>query len=230
MADNAKRGIKDIYSGTDPYNALNFIIQNAVDSVAVAIPVKVVAVNAGGSGSATGYVDVLPLVTYVSGAGEAIQPVTLYHLPYSRIQGGIAAIVIDPVVGDIGLAVFAHSDTSTVTQGTSEPQQPGSKRHHSQSDGFYIGGFLNQAPSCFLELKQDNTAILTAPATVTVNSPDITLNGNTTVNGDFAVVGGNSTMTGSLTTQGDVVSGGISVQSHIHGGVQGGSSTTSGPQ
>lgn len=230
MADNAKRGIKDIYSGTDPYNALNFIIQNAVDSVAVAIPVKVVAVNAGGSGSATGYVDVLPLVTYVSGAGEAIQPVTLYHLPYSRIQGGIAAIVIDPVVGDIGLAVFAHSDTSTVTQGTSEPQQPGSKRHHSQSDGFYIGGFLNQAPSCFLELKQDNTAILTAPATVTVNSPDITLNGNTTVNGDFAVVGGNSTMTGSLTTQGDVVSGGISVQSHVHGGVQGGSSTTSGPQ
>lgn len=230
MADNAKRGIKDIYSGTDPYNALNFIIQNAVDSVAVAIPVKVVAVNAGGSGSATGYVDVLPLVTYVSGAGEAIQPVTLYHLPYSRLQGGIAAIVIDPVVGDIGLAVFAHSDTSTVTQGTSEPQQPGSKRHHSQSDGFYIGGFLNQAPSCFLELKQDNTAVLTAPATVTVNSPDITLNGNTTVNGDFAVVGGNSTMTGSLTTQGDVVSGGISVQSHIHGGVQGGSSTTSGPQ
>lgn len=230
MADNAKRGIKDIYSGTDPYNALNFVIQNAVDSVAVAIPVKVVAVNAGGSGSATGYVDVLPLVTYVSGAGEAIQPVTLYHLPYSRLQGGIAAIVIDPVVGDIGLAVFAHSDTSTVTQGTSEPQQPGSKRHHSQSDGFYIGGFLNQAPSCFLELKQDNTAILTAPATVTVNSPDITLNGNTTVNGDFAVVGGNSTMTGSLTTQGDVVSGGISVQSHVHGGVQGGSSTTSGPQ
>ena len=230
MADNAKRGTKDIYSGTDPYNALNFVIQKAVDSVATAIPVKVVAVNAGGSGSATGYVDVLPLVTYVSGAGEAIQPVTLYHLPYSRIQGGIAAIVIDPVVGDIGLAVFAHSDTSTVTQGTSEPQQPGSKRHHSQSDGFYIGGFLNQAPSCFLELKQDNTAVLTAPATVTVNSPDITLNGNTTVNGDFAVVGGNSTMTGSLTTQGDVVSGGISVQSHIHGGVQGGSSTTSGPQ
>lgn len=230
MADNAKRGIKDIYSGTDPYNALNFIIQNAVDSVAVAIPVKVVAVNAGGSGSATGYVDVLPLVTYVSGAGEAIQPVTLYHLPYSRLQGGIAAIVIDPVVGDIGLAVFAHSDTSTVTQGTSEPQQPGSKRHHSQSDGFYIGGFLNQAPSCFLELKQDNTAILTAPSTVMVNSPDITLNGNTTVNGDFAVVGGNSTMTGSLTTQGDVVSGGISVQGHVHSGVESGPSNTGGPQ
>lgn len=230
MADNARRGTQDIYSGANPYNALQFVIESAANKIATAIPVKVMAVNAGGHGAAAGYVDVLPLVAFVGGDGESIQPVTLYHLPYSRIQGGIAALVIDPVVGDIGLAVFAHSDSSTVTQGTAEPQQPGSKRHHSMSDGFYIGGFLNQAPSCFLELKQDNTAILTAPATVTVNSPDITLNGNTTVNGDFAVVGGNSTMTGSLTTQGDVVSGGISVQSHVHGGVQGGSGTTSTPQ
>ena len=229
MADNARRGTQNIYSGANPYNALQFVIESAANKIATAIPVKVMAVNAGGSGAATGYVDVLPLVTFVGGDGESIQPVTLYHLPYSRIQGGIAAIVIDPVVGDIGLAVFAHSDSSTVTQGTAEPQQPGSKRHHSMSDGFYIGGFLNQAPSCFLELKQDNTAILTAPATVTVNSPDITLNGNTTVNGDFAVVGGNSTMTGSLTTQGDVVSDGISVQSHIHTSVQSGNSNTGGP-
>lgn len=230
MADNARRGTQDIYSGANPYNALQFVIESAANKIATAIPVKVMAVNAGGHGAAAGYVDVLPLVAFVGGDGESIQPVTLYHLPYSRIQGGIAALVIDPVVGDIGLAVFAHSDSSTVTQGTAEPQQPGSKRHHSMSDGFYIGGFLNQAPSCFLELKQDNTAVLTAPATVTVNSPDITLNGNTTVNGDFAVVGGNSTMTGSLTTQGDVVSGGISVQSHTHGSVQPGSGSTGQPQ
>lgn len=230
MADNARRGTQDIYSGANPYNALQFVIESAANKIATAIPVKVMAVNAGGHGAAAGYVDVLPLVTFVGGDGESIQPVTLYHLPYSRIQGGIAAIVIDPVVGDIGLAVFAHSDSSTVTQGTAEPQQPGSKRHHSMSDGFYIGGFLNQAPSCFLELKQDNTAILTAPTTVTVNSPDITLNGNTTVNGDFAVVGGNSTMTGSLTTQGDITSGSISVQHHTHSGVQTGGGSTGQPQ
>ena len=235
MADNAKRGIKDIYSGTDPYNALNFVIQNAVDSVAVAIPVKVMAVNAGGSGAATGYVDVLPLVTFVGGDGESIQPVTLYHLPYSRIQGGIAAIVIDPVVGDIGLAVFAHSDSSTVTQGTAEPQQPGSKRHHSMSDGFYIGGFLNQSPSCYLELMQDNTAVLNATGGVTINgnttiNGNATINGDVTVNGNFSVVGGNSTMTGSLTTQGDITSGSISVQHHTHSGVHTGGGSTGQPQ
>ena len=235
MADNARRGTQDIYSGANPYNALQFVIESAANKIATAIPVKVMAVNAGGSGAATGYVDVLPLVTFVGGDGESIQPVTLYHLPYSRVQGGIAAIVIDPVVGDIGLAVFAHSDSSTVTQGTAEPQQPGSKRHHSMSDGFYIGGFLNQSPSCYLELMQDNTAVLNATGGVTINgnttiNGNATINGDVTVNGNFSVVGGNSTMTGSLTTQGDVVSGGISVQSHTHGSVQPGSGSTGQPQ
>lgn len=210
MADNARRGTQDIYSGANPYNALRFVIESAANKIATAIPVKVMAVNAGGSGGATGYVDVLPLVTYMSGAGEAIQPVTLYHLPYSRIQGGIAAIVIDPVVGDIGLAVFAHSDSSTVTQGTSEPQQPGSKRHHSMSDGFYIGGFLNQSPSCYLELMQDNTAVLNATGGVTIN-------GNVTVNG-------------SIKSSGDMVAGSISVQHHTHPGVETGGGSTGQPQ
>lgn len=235
MADNARRGTQNIYSGADPYNALKFVIENTENKIATAIPVKVVAVNAGGSGAAAGYVNVLPLVGFVAGNGDTIQPVTLYHLPYSRIQGGVAALVIDPVPGDIGLAVFAHSDSSTVTQGTTEPQQPGSKRHHSMSDGFYIGGFLNQVPSCYLELMQDNTAILNATGGVTINGDtvingDTTINGDVTVNGNFSVVGGNSTMTGSLTTQGDVVSGGISVQGHVHSGVESGPSNTGGPQ
>ena len=235
MADNPKRGTQDIYSGANPYNALNFVIEKATNKIATAIPVKVMAVNAGGSEAATGYVDVLPLVAFIGGDGNSIEPVTLYHLPYSRVQGGIAALVIDPVIGDIGLAVFAHSDSSTVTQGTAEPQQPGSKRHHSMSDGFYIGGFLNQAPSCYLELMQDNTAVLNATGGVTINgnttiNGNATINGDVTVNGNFSVVGGNSTMTGSLTTQGDVVSGGISVQSHVHSGVQTGGGTTGQPQ
>ena len=235
MADNAKRGTQNIYSGANPYNALQFVIESAANKIATAIPVKVMAVNAGGSGAATGYVDVLPLVAFVAGNGDTIQPVTLYHLPYCRVQGGVAALVIDPIPGDIGLAVFAHSDSSTVTQGTAEPQQPGSKRHHSMSDGFYIGGFLNQSPSCYLELMQDNTAVLNATGGVTINgnttiNGNATINGDVTVNGNFSVVGGNSTMSGSLITQGDVVSGGISVQSHVHSGVQTGGGTTGQPQ
>lgn len=227
--DELLRGTEGIYDNADPYNQAAFMIRKFLAEVSTAIPVKVVNVDAGGSGSVTGYVDVLPLVSFIGGKGTAVQPVTLYHLPYFRLQGGKVAVVADPVAGDIGLAVFAQADSSNVKAGTSAPVQPGSRRTHSQSDGFYIGGFLNQAPSCFLELTQDNTAVLNAPVTVTVNSADITLNGNTTVNGSFQV-NGESNMSGGLNASGDIVSGSISLQSHIHGGVMTGGGNTSGPQ
>ncbi len=196
------QGNNNIYTNVAPYNSYKFMIENSINDISTAIPVKVVGVQAG-SGT-VGYVDVLPLVTFVSGSYEAIQPVNLYHLPYSRIQGGRAALIIDPVIGDKGLAIFAQADCSTVTAETNEPQQPGSMRKHSQSDGFYLGGFLNQQPSCFLELKQDDTAVLTATGGVTIN-------GNVTVNGD-------------------VTANGISLTSHVHSGVETGGGTTGAPQ
>lgn len=200
--DTALKGNNNIYSKASQFNGLQFLMNNSKKEIATALPVKVVGVQKG-NGS-VGYVDVLPLVTLISANDEVVEPVNLYHLPYSRIQGGKAALIIDPIEGDKGLAVFAQSDCSTVTAETTEPQQPGSKRTHSQSDGFYIGGFLNQAPTCFLELNQDNTAVLTATG-------GITINGNVTVNGD-------------------VVADGISLKNHIHGNVRSGDSTTGKPQ
>lgn len=87
------------------------------NKIATAQPVKVVAVDTQGAQGPTGYVDVLPLVTYVDGKGQAVQPVTLYHLPYSRIQGGKAALIIDPVPDDIGVAVFANLIAVMLQQG-----------------------------------------------------------------------------------------------------------------
>ena len=69
------------------------------------------------------------------------------------------------------------------------------------SNGFYIGGFLNQAPSIFIELTQGGAINVTAPAGVNIN-------GNVTVNGD-------------------VVASGISLDNHVHTGDSGG--TTSPP-
>lgn len=202
MSDTALQANNDIYTGASTYNTFNYLVGNMIKDVATAIPVKVVGVSSG-SGS-VGYVDVLPLVAFVSGANKTVQPVNLYHLPYCRIQGGNAGIIVDPVVGDKGLAVFAQTDCSTVNANTTEPQQPGSKRTHSQSDGFYLGGFLNQNPSCFIELKQDNTITITASSGITING-DINLNG-------------------------DVKANGISLTGHTHGGVETGGGSTSGPQ
>jgi hypothetical protein len=195
------KGVAPYNANNSDFNAISFIIQQAIrEQVNTCIVCKVIA----RSGA---YVDVLPLVTQISGKGEAIQPTTLYKLPYMRYHAGIAAVILDPVPGDIGLACFASKDCSTVKTGTSEPQQPGSFRGNTMANGFYIGGFLNQAPSTFVELKQSGEIVITAPSGLTVNG-DITVNGSQTLTGDC-------------------VAAGISLDNHIHTGDSGG--TTSPP-
>ena len=190
MAENNEvRGVANYAAGNSQYNALSFMIQQAIrEHVNTCIICKVVGVS-------DGYVDVLPLVTQVSGKDEAIAPTTLYHLPFMRYHAGIAAVILNPVVGDIGLAVFAGKDCSNVKVGTSEPVPPASFRDNSMANGFYIGGFLNQAPSVFIELTQGGAVNITAPGGVNIN--------------------------GSVTVSGDVVASGKSLVNHTHMGVHG---------
>jgi hypothetical protein len=81
------------------------------------------------------------------------------------------------------------------------------------SNGFYIGGFINRAPTTFIELKQSGEIVITAPSGLTING-NVTTNGNTSING-------------SQTLTGDCVASGISLVHHIHTGDSGG--TTSPP-
>ena len=196
MAENNEvRGVANYAAGNSQYNALSFMIQQAIrEQVNTCIICKVVGVS-------SGYVDVLPMVTQVSGKGEAIPPTTLYKLPYMRYHAGVAAVILDPVPGDIGLAVFAGKDCSNVKVGTSEPVPPASFRDNSMANGFYIGGFLNQAPSVSIELTQGGAVNITAPGGVNIN--------------------------GSVTVSGDVVASGKSLVNHTHTGDSGG--TTSPP-
>ena len=196
MAENEEvKGVANYAAGNSQYNALSFMIQQAIrEQVNTCIICKVVGVS-------DGYVDVLPLVTQVSGKDEAIAPTTLYKLPYMRYHAGVAAVILDPVVGDIGLAVFAGKDCSNVKVGTSEPVPPASFRDNSMANGFYIGGFLNQAPSVFIELTQGGAVNITAPGGVNIN--------------------------GNVTVSGDVVASGKSLVNHVHTGDSGG--TTSPP-
>ena len=156
--ENTVKGQKKPNTAGSEYNALQFMIQNALrGQIHTAIPVKVQSVDGL-------FVDVLPLVSGVDGYGEAVEPTTIFHLPVFRYHAGVAAFIVDPVPGDIGLAVFAQADSSNVTEGTDTPQQPGSFRRFSQSDGFYFGGFHKSAPSVFVEIMQDGHIKINAPA------------------------------------------------------------------
>lgn len=205
--NGAVQGIADIYARETQYNQLSFLMRSIINKeMNTAIPVKVTKVMVG-SGS-VGYVQAKPLVNDLDAQGNAVDVPIIPSLPYFRLQGGKVAIITDPVVGDIGLAIFAQKDTSNVVAGTTDPVHAGSFRKFSMSDGWYIGGFLNQSPETFLELKQDKTAILTATAGITING-DISLNGK-------------------LTATGDIKGNGHSLSNHTHTGVHGETSSANG--
>ena len=199
MDDTAVKGQRNIYTDKGPNNTFDFVVKQIMNGINTCLPVMVEDVHPGND--ATGYVDVLPLVTYVDGKGEAVQPVTHYRLPYLRLQGGVAGLIVDPAPGDKGLVVFASKDCSTVTAETITPQQPASFRRFSESDGFYIGGILNKTPKIYIELTQDEVCNIIASNGVNIK--------------------GNVMVQGTITASGDIKGNGHSLSNHTHTGVHG---------
>ena len=193
------KGVADEDVDSSDLNRLEFLIKVLQRDMSTAIPVIITAVQAGDT-NAAGYVDARPLVAQVDAWGNALPMATLHHLPYFRLQAGRAGIVLDPVPGDIGLAVFAQSDCSTLKQGQKETAQPGSWRKFDQADGFYIGGFINTQIDTYVRLAQDGSVTITAPGNVTIDAPTVTYSG-------------------------DIICGGFSYLGHTHTGVHGETST-----
>lgn len=119
--------------------------------------VKVVAVDAGATGP-VGFVDVVNLLQQIDGNNNGIPNVTMYRLPYFRLQGGGNAVIIDPRIGDIGLASFAMGDISEIKRNKQEGPPP-SRRAHDVSDGLYIGGFLNGSPKQYIHFLESGINI-----------------------------------------------------------------------
>lgn len=195
------KGVADEDVDSSDLNRLEFLIKVLQRDMSTAIPVIITAVQAGDT-NAAGYVDARPLVAQLDAWGKALPMATLHHLPYFRLQAGRAGMVLDPVPGDIGLAVFAQSDCSTLKQGQTETAQPGSWRKFDQADGFYIGGFINTQIDTYVRLAQDGSIKITAPGNVTIDAPSVS-------------------MTGDLYVTGDMTSGGKSYLDHTHMGVHG---------
>jgi hypothetical protein len=192
--------------------------------------VKVVKCSNSGGVSAVGTVDVQPLVNQVDRDGNATPHGIVYGLPYFRAQGGANAVIIDPVAGDIGVAVFCDRDISTV-KATKAQANPGSRRRNDWADGLYFGGFLNGTPSQFVEFSSAGITItstsnvtINAPGTITLSAPQIALNG--AVSQTAGTAGGTVSLVGPVNVVNDVTAGTISLKNHLHTGVQTGGSNT----
>jgi hypothetical protein len=230
-------GQSNPFSDASEFNMLDFIIARATDELQTVSIGQVSAVNTGAQ-----TVDVQILVNLVTGANTPVEHEVIAGRPYFRLQGGDNAIICDPVVGDIGIVVFASRDITGVVAAKGAAN-PSSNRRFSWSDGIYLGGILNGAPTQYMQFLAAGGGInIVSPGTVAIQAPATTISGTANVAGDTTLqatlaVTGTSTLTGAVTAPGGITtttiagasavfSGSVTASSFIGGGGGGGTVTS----
>lgn len=208
--------------GTDA-NVIQFLMKSVMAKLNTSLPVEVLDVKTTGV-NPVGFVDVRILVDQITADDKTHQYGRIPNVPYFRLQGGNKAVIIDPEIGDIGMACFCSRDIAAM-KNARKGAPPGSRRMYDISDALYVGGFLNKTPTHYIQFT-DGGIIISTPGSVTVNAgsnadvtaPSINLNGDTTINGNLAV---NGTQTNNGVNTGST---------HTHPGVQTGTGSTGTPQ
>lgn len=220
-ADGIPSGQQKPTSTWGEFNNIAFMVQQALGKMQTATLVRIDAVTNAGSVSPVGFVDVTPLVNQLDGQGNPTPHVTIHNIPYFRLQGGANAIIIDPQVGDIGICVFASRDISKIKT-TKKQGNPGSWRQYSFSDGMYLGGLLNGAPTQYVQFSTAGIKIH-SPVAIILEAPDIQLLADTveieaseSVTIDTPVFTLNATASATITTPTFTVNG-LTV---LNGGLQ----------
>lgn len=221
-------------------NAQFFIMERFLNSKSFIMLGVVTAVRPGQNNEMS-FVDLKPLVSDQGAKGNILDSGTVYSAPVWRLQRGSSAVIMDPVVGDIGLMAICDKDIRNAVESRKE-SLPASGRNHSPGDAIYLGGILNNAPSQYLRFMDDGIDIV-SPLVINVDAPVITANAsesfvvnapNITLNGAVSQGAGSNkgdfNFAGNITAIGEITGKGIKLSTHTHGGVQSGSSDTQGPK
>lgn len=211
-------GQQQVTTTHDDYNVLVFAIAQYLTKVQTATLVKVVACSNDGGLSPVGTVDVQPLVNMRGGTGTIVPHGQVFGLPYLRVQGGANAVIIDPEPGDIGIAVFASRDISSVKANKAQAN-PGSFRTFDWADGLYLGGVLNGVPTQFVQFEAAGITIK-SPTKITLLAPEIDMTTSGVVNINGAIVSSAGEVTDAL---------GKVLGTHVHSGVVSGGADTGPP-
>lgn len=207
MSANVATPLEQPASSATDFTSLEFFVLQILRRVQTVTLVKVVALHGGGL-AAAGTVDVLPLVNQVDGAGNSIPETTLYGRPYMRWQGGDNGIICDPQANDIGIMVFGSRDLSSVLAGRTQAPPP-SGRIFNFSDGLYLGGLPNDAPTQYIQFLTNDDGdpngidIVSSGGDVSVNGLTIDTSQNLTSTGEVkgATLNAGNGVTGSFESE-----------------------------
>lgn len=237
------------------FSAISFVIKQYLAGVRTAMPVIVRGVRNAGGVEPVGTVDVEPLVSQLDGSGKIVSHGIIYDMPYLRMQGGANAIILDPEVGDIGLAVVSDRDVSNV-KSTRKASAPGSNRRNHFSDGFYFGGFLNGNPAQYIQFSAEGISLV-SPTAIKLQAPNISQEATGSISNTAPTIsstatqsvnlsapaigldgaltqgkganGGDANFGGAITAAKEITGNGVKVSDHEHDKVQPGSGNTGKP-
>ena len=184
MSGSQGTGFRQNSTAVSEYNRHQFLITQALARMNTAMLVMVKSVTNSGGISSVGYVTVVPMVHQVDGAGNTTPHGPISNVPYCRVQGGVNAVILDPVPGDIGVAVFASRDISKVKNSRS-PGPPNSRRRYRMADAMYLFGALNAAPKQYVCFNSKGIQVV-SPTEIDLTAPIIKINATTTLTLDGA--------------------------------------------
>ena len=207
MTDKSGQGYpgqQGINDSASEYNQHARQITQMLSYVRTAVMVEVMSVDVPNGGLApVGFMDAKPLVNQMDGGGNCFPHGTVFGLPYFRLQGGVNAFILDPKVGDKGLALICDRDISSV-KANKKRSNPGSRRRFSLSDGLYLGGYLNGKPTCYVQVADEKISMTPDDGTTSV----IVTPGFIDMKGALRVTGG--------ITAGFGGSDQVGLQTHVH--------------
>lgn len=151
--------------GTE-FARISLLLRSGLAGLRVAMPVRVTACTATGTDAPIGRVTLQPLVSAVDGSGRTWPHAPIYDVPYLRMQAGSSAIILDPVAGDIGVAVVCDRDISTV-KASSGVSAPGSARKNDLSDMVYLGSILGPGtPTRYIQFNSSGITLVASNVSV----------------------------------------------------------------
>jgi len=158
--------------GTELSDAV-FIAKQIIMHVRTLTHVKVTAVYPGNYNPTPTFVDVTPVIDQVNSEGTRQQHGTIYRIAVPRIHNGSSAILMDPVVGDVGPMWVSDRDHSQMIANNGGRSAPGSGRIMSLADGLFMGSLFAQNPTNYTDLRNGNhNSTSTKVVSHNVSGPD----------------------------------------------------------
>lgn len=168
--------MSDLFSFVSPVTSSNeatrlqFALRRALAKVRTIQLAKVISCSNSGGLSPVGTVDIQLLTSQSDSTGNTVDSAIVHGVPYSRIQGGNNAIIMDPEEGDIGIVGFGDRDLSAVIASKGK-SAPGSNRRFSVADALWLGGTINGVPQQYIQFNSDGVNVVSPTAlTATIGS------------------------------------------------------------